>query len=153
MSDRLILSTRKGLFVAERSNGWTPRLVGFLAENVTLMFPDPRDGTWYAALNLGHFGVKLKASKDEGKTWEDRAVPAYPEGETVATGVPETIVVVDTRNGTIRWDLDVDLPPSAVQRFINRSNVYFVDVHGDRIDFADGRVNLGRSNRLANRAA
>ena len=81
-----------------------------------------------------------------------QAFIAIFNGETVATGVPETIVVVDTRDGSIRWDLDVDLPPSAVQRFINRSKVYFVDVHGDRIDFADGRVNLGRTNRLANRA-
>ena len=86
MSNRLFLSTRKGLFVAERSNGWTPRLIGFMGENVTLMFPDPRDGTWYAALNLGHFGVKLKASKDGGKTWDDRAVPTYPAGETLVTG-------------------------------------------------------------------
>jgi hypothetical protein len=86
VSDRLLISTRKGLFVADRAAGFAPRLAGFLGENVTLTFPDPRDGTWYAALNLGHFGVKLKASKDGGKTWEDRAVPAYPEGETVATG-------------------------------------------------------------------
>lgn len=86
MSDRLLLSTRKGLFVADRAAGFTPRLAGFLGENVTLAFADPRDGTWYAALNLGHFGVKLKASKDGGASWEDRAVPAYPDGETVATG-------------------------------------------------------------------
>ena len=81
-----------------------------------------------------------------------QAFIAIFNGETVATGVPETVVVVDTRDGTIRWDLDVDLPPSAVQSFVDRSKVYFVDIHGDRIDFADGRVNLGRSNRLANRA-
>jgi photosystem II stability/assembly factor-like uncharacterized protein len=30
--------------------------------------------------------VKLKFSPDGGRTWEDRAVPAYPEGETIATG-------------------------------------------------------------------
>jgi hypothetical protein len=86
VSDRLFLSTRKGLFVAERTDGWQPKLAGFLGENVTLTFPDHRDGTWYAALNLGHFGVKLKASKDAGKTWEDRAVPAYPDGAMVITG-------------------------------------------------------------------
>src|SRR5207248_1878662 len=38
------------------------------------------------ALNLGHFGVKLKFSPDGGQTWEDRAAPAYAEGETVGTG-------------------------------------------------------------------
>jgi hypothetical protein len=72
--------------------------------------------------------------------------------DTVASGAPETVVVVDTRNGSIRWDLDVDLPASAVQRFVDRSNVHFVDIHGERINFADGNLNLGRTNRLANRA-
>ena len=47
--------------------------------------PDHRDGSWYAAMNLGHFGVKLKYSPDRGKSWEDRAAPAYPEGETFAS--------------------------------------------------------------------
>jgi Domain of unknown function (DUF222)/HNH endonuclease len=70
----------------------------------------------------------------------------------VASGVPETVVVIDTRDGSIRWDLDVDLPASAVQRFVDRSNVHFVDIHGDRINFSDGNLNLGRTSRLANRA-
>jgi hypothetical protein len=81
-----------------------------------------------------------------------QAFIAIMNGETTATGAPETVVVVDTRDGTIRWDLDIDLPWSAVQRFVDRSNVHFVDVHGDRIDFADGNLNLGRTTRLANRA-
>jgi hypothetical protein len=81
-----------------------------------------------------------------------QAFIAIMNGETTATGVPETVVVVDTRDGTVRWDLDIDLPWSAVQRFVDRSNVHFVDVHGDRIDFADGNLNLGRTTRLANRA-
>lgn len=93
MSDRLLVSTRKGLFAVERGpSGWTSRLVGFPAENVTLALSDPRDGGWYAALNLGHFGVKLKYSPDGGATWEDRAVPEYPAGEEIATadGKPPT---------------------------------------------------------------
>jgi Domain of unknown function (DUF222) len=81
-----------------------------------------------------------------------QAFIAIMNGETTATGAPETVVVVDTRDGTVRWDLDIDLPWSAVQRFVDRSNVHFVDVHGDRIDFADGNLNLGRTTRLANRA-
>jgi hypothetical protein len=71
---------------------------------------------------------------------------------STASGVPETIVVVDTRDSSIPWDLDIDLPASAVQRFVDRSNVHFVDIHGDRINFADGNLNLGRTSRLANRA-
>lgn len=93
MSDRLLVSTRKGLFAVERTAGrWAVRPAGFLAENVTLTVADPRDGGWYAALNLGHFGVKLKFSPDAGTTWEERAVPEYPAGETLATadGKPPT---------------------------------------------------------------
>jgi photosystem II stability/assembly factor-like uncharacterized protein len=85
MNNRLLVSTRKGLFVlAREAGGWIVERFAFLGENVTLTH-DARDG-WYAALNLGHFGVKLKYSPDAGLTWEDRAVPAYPAGETIATG-------------------------------------------------------------------
>jgi hypothetical protein len=93
MSNRLLVSTRKGLFAVERgANGWAAKPAGFLGENVTLAVADPRDGGWYAALNLGHFGVKLKFSPDAGATWEDRAAPEYPAGEEVATadGKPPT---------------------------------------------------------------
>lgn len=87
MPDRLLVSTRKGLFTVGRGPaGWRVAGVAFLGENVTLAHPDPRDGGWYAALNLGHFGVKLKFSPDAGATWEERAAPAYPDGETVAVG-------------------------------------------------------------------
>lgn len=87
MSDRLLVSTRKGLFPVDRGPaGWRVGSPAFLGENVTLAHADPRDGGWYAALNLGHFGVKLKFSPDGGKTWEDRAAPAYPEGETFGGG-------------------------------------------------------------------
>lgn len=87
MSNRLLVSTRKGLFVLERtSDTWKPARSAFLGDNVTLSFLDPRDGGLYAALNLGHFGVKLKFSPDMGITWEDREVPKYLEGETIASG-------------------------------------------------------------------
>jgi hypothetical protein len=83
----LLVSTRKGLFALEpAAGGWRVARTAFLGENVTLAAADPRDGGWYAALNLGHFGVKLKFSPDAGRTWEDRAVPAYPDGETLVTG-------------------------------------------------------------------
>ncbi|MCI0701347.1 MAG: exo-alpha-sialidase [Planctomycetia bacterium] len=85
MSHRLLVSTRKGLFALARgASGWAVERVAFLGENVTLALAEPQGG-WFAALNLGHFGVKLKFSPDAGATWEDRAVPAYPEGETIAT--------------------------------------------------------------------
>jgi photosystem II stability/assembly factor-like uncharacterized protein len=42
-----------------------------------MVLPDARDGTVYAALNLGHFGPKLHRTRD-GKTWKECAAPAYP---------------------------------------------------------------------------
>jgi hypothetical protein len=87
MSDRLLVSTKKGLFALERGpGGWHVGRTAFLGENVTLAVADPHSGGWYAALNLGHFGVKLKFSPDGGATWEDRAAPTYPDGATVGTG-------------------------------------------------------------------
>ena len=32
----------------------------------------------HAALDLGHFGVKMRRSEDGGETWSDAAVPAFP---------------------------------------------------------------------------
>lgn len=92
MADRLLVSTKKGLFaLARTSAGWKVERTAFVGENVTLAHADPAGG-WYAALNHGHFGAKLKFSPDEGKTWEERAVPAYPEGAVIATadGKPPT---------------------------------------------------------------
>jgi hypothetical protein len=39
----------------------------------------------FAGLGLGHYGVKLRRSRDDGKTWDELAAPAFPpapEGET-----------------------------------------------------------------------
>jgi photosystem II stability/assembly factor-like uncharacterized protein len=78
MSDRLLVSTRKGLFTVSRDDGrWTIDCVDFLGDNVTLTLSDARDGTRYAALDHGHFGVKLHRSSGDG--WEEIAAPVYPE--------------------------------------------------------------------------
>jgi len=82
MSDRILVATRKGLFTVTRSTGsagWEVTDGAFLGDNVTVVLPDVRDGTTYAALHLGHFGEKLHRSRDGGKTWEECSVPAYPE--------------------------------------------------------------------------
>ena len=78
----LQVATRKGLFLVERGrNGWHPGRPHFPGEPVTQALADPHDGTWYAALRLGHFGVKVKRSGDRGNSWEDVAAP-------VVGGVP-----------------------------------------------------------------
>src|SRR6478752_2787673 len=87
MRDRLLLSTRKGLFSLHEDGGtWRIERHAFAGDNVTLALADARDGRWYAALNLGHFGVKLQRSDDRGASWQEIAVPAYPAGEMLSTG-------------------------------------------------------------------
>jgi photosystem II stability/assembly factor-like uncharacterized protein len=90
MSDRLIVGTRKGLFEFAWNDGAFgigPGTPHFLGEPVTMALLDPRDGTLYAALNLGHFGVKLHRRRAGANEWEECAVPVYPpqpEREAVA---------------------------------------------------------------------
>ena len=60
MSNSILVSTRKGLFTVKRGRGgWSVSDGDFVGDNVTLTLHDPRDGTDYAALNHGHFGIKL----------------------------------------------------------------------------------------------
>ncbi len=80
MSDRLLVGTRKGLFeLQRRQRGWAITSSAFLGEPVSMCLRDPRDGAIYAALALGHFGVKLHRSDDGGKSWREIAAPAYPK--------------------------------------------------------------------------
>ena len=63
MSDKFFVSTRKGLFtVARNGGGWEITGADFLGDNVTLTLTDVRDGRHYAALDHGHFGVKVHRS-------------------------------------------------------------------------------------------
>lgn len=77
MSDTILVSTRKGLFsVARGGRGWRIEQVDFLGDNISITLADARDGRRYAALDHGHFGVKLHRSTARG--WEEIAAPAYP---------------------------------------------------------------------------
>ncbi|KVK73277.1 sialidase [Burkholderia cepacia] len=80
MNDRLLVATRKGLFVLQpdSNGGWTLGEPHFAGEPVSMALADPRDGTLYAALNLGHFGVKLHRRRAGAAAWEECAVPVYP---------------------------------------------------------------------------
>ncbi len=84
MSNRLFLGTRKGLFVLDRNgSGWEISAVHFLGDHVSMFLPDARSGRWYAGLNLGHFGAKLRRSDDQGQNWTDLTPPAYPSGALI----------------------------------------------------------------------
>ncbi|MFQ5490679.1 MAG: WD40/YVTN/BNR-like repeat-containing protein [Phycisphaerae bacterium] len=83
MSDRIFLATRKGLFTVQRTGngacGWEITRAAFEGDYVGMMLPDPRDGSLYAALGHGHFGIKLHKSTDDGVSWSEIAAPALPK--------------------------------------------------------------------------
>jgi hypothetical protein len=80
MSSRCHVATRKGLFTLDRgTGGWSISRTSFLGDNCTLVMQDPRSGDLLAALNHGHFGIKLHRSRDEGASWTEIAAPKYPE--------------------------------------------------------------------------
>lgn len=87
MTQPLWVATRKGLFQLHAADGWRLGTPSFLADPVSMVLDDARDGAVYAALNLGHFGCKLHRSDDRGVTWTEVAVPSY-EGLPAATRPP-----------------------------------------------------------------
>ena len=78
----ITVATRKGLFHLTRDTkelgSWSIHSPSFSGDPVTIVLHDSRDGSLYAALNLGHFGVKLHRSRDRGKTWEECSAPCFP---------------------------------------------------------------------------
>lgn len=81
MSDRILVGTRKGTFLVEKTSGrWRPRLAGHQGGGVNFAARDPHTGTLWAALGFGHWGAKLSRSNDGGETWEDASQIKYPEG-------------------------------------------------------------------------
>ena len=82
--NRLLVATRKGLFIYRRgSGGASARFAveqrAFVGDPVSMALHDPRDNTLYAALALGHFGCKLHRSNDDGATWSEITTPAFPQ--------------------------------------------------------------------------
>ena len=101
MNDRAWIATRKGLFELRlRGGGWQIARMSFLGEPVSMLLPPQADGSMLAALNLGHFGVKVHASADAGASWEEVATPAYPAQPEGAEGAPWKLVQI--------WSLAAD---------------------------------------------
>jgi len=99
MARSVIVGTRKGVFLLGRhGKEWRIDHAALLGDPVSMVLGEP-DGTLHVAQDLGHFGVKLKRSRDAGATWEDRPVPKYPPK-------PEGEEDVDpTRRTPVPWDL------------------------------------------------
>jgi photosystem II stability/assembly factor-like uncharacterized protein len=105
MSDRAWVATRKGLFELRKgASGWRIANVSFLGEPVSMVLPPTSSGRMLAALNLGHFGVKVHASDDGGKNWQEVATPTYPEQPADAKGPAWKMVQIwsmEARDGTV----------------------------------------------------
>jgi photosystem II stability/assembly factor-like uncharacterized protein len=82
MTRPLLIGTRKGLIALERDDSLPQhyRIAAhhFVGEPVSMVLPDGRDGSIYAALNLGHFGVKLHRLAEGATQWTPCNAPAYP---------------------------------------------------------------------------
>jgi hypothetical protein len=97
MPKKIVVSTRKGLFeLARGRGGWSVKDTSFLGDNVTLTLHDSREGTDYAALNHGHFGIKLHRRDKGKKTWKEITTPKYPDK-------PEGLIDNDGWGKPVTW--------------------------------------------------
>ena len=95
MADNLLVASRKGLISFKRGpSGWTYGGVSHLGVPVSYALKDPSTGWCWAALDHGHWGVKLQRSRDQGATWEEIAAPAYPEGSEISEGKPASTAYI-----------------------------------------------------------
>lgn len=79
MEIQAFIATRKGLF--QLLGDARLQLVAFEGVPVTMVLASAQHDVCYAALDHGHFGVKLHRSDDAGKSWTEVSAPAYPKAE------------------------------------------------------------------------
>ncbi|WP_196140127.1 exo-alpha-sialidase [Aliikangiella sp. G2MR2-5] len=80
MGIRALIATRKGLFRLNQDKTLEP--VDFLGVPVSMTLAAENRKYWYAALDHGHFGVKLHRSEDSGKSWQEINCPSYSGAES-----------------------------------------------------------------------
>lgn len=74
----ILICTRKGLFTAsKKGRTWQMSEPEFRGVPVSMALFDPRDGALYAAVDHGHFGVKLH--RRIGRKWQELPAPVYPQ--------------------------------------------------------------------------
>jgi photosystem II stability/assembly factor-like uncharacterized protein len=105
-TDRAWVATKKGLFELRHEGraGWRIERLSFRAEPVSMLLPPRADGRMLAALNLGHFGVKVHASADAGASWSEVACPTFPPQPEGAAGPPWKLVQIwslEAAHGTV----------------------------------------------------
>lgn len=110
----LLVATRKGLFTWQRDGvEWrmTSSTPDFPGEPVSMVLHDARDGTDYAALNLGHFGVKLWCRARDASTWAELAPPAFAQASD--TEAPQSESAASTAQApsvALLWSLEAAGP-------------------------------------------
>jgi photosystem II stability/assembly factor-like uncharacterized protein len=94
--DRAWVATKKGLFELRRRQGrWAIAHVSFLGEPVSMFLPPAAGGSrMLVSLTTGHYGTKLHASEDAGRTWSEVATPTYPPQPEGAEGPEWKLVLV-----------------------------------------------------------
>jgi len=86
------------------------------------------------------------------------ALAALTEGTGVGGGQPEIVAVVDVTDPqpagtpTVDWGLPVELPADVLRRLFHTADVHPIVVRGGVVLHAPGRLDLGRTTRIANRA-
>lgn len=91
MKSTLLLGTRKGLISYTFKNStWKFEKLSFDGIPVSIAYADERNGTWWACLDHGHWGVKLHRSSVRGRSWQEISAPTFPEGEEVKDGIKAT---------------------------------------------------------------
>jgi hypothetical protein len=86
------------------------------------------------------------------------ALVALTEGHGTGNGTPEIVAVLDLTHPqpdgppTVDWGLPVELPAEVLHRLFDTADVHPIVVRGGIVLHAPGRLNLGRTTRLANRA-
>lgn len=102
MSEKIHIGTRKGLFLFEKVGGsWRQAGMHFAGVQVPMLLPDARTGLLHAAVEHGHFGIKMHRSEDGGARWEEREAPAYPPKPTDAPEICEPM-----GNKPVPWSLE-----------------------------------------------
>jgi hypothetical protein len=101
-TDRAWVATRKGLFeLRRRGAAWAIEHASFLGEPVTIFLPPAPGGSrMLASLTTGHYGTKVHASDDGGRTWAEVATPTYPPQPEGAEGPAWKLV--------LNWALERD---------------------------------------------
>lgn len=89
MSNIALVATRKGLFkyiIDDAGQDWQLESSAFLGAPVSMVLAGIQRDDWYAALDHGHFGVKLHRSMDQGVSWQEISVPSYSVSEDTESG-------------------------------------------------------------------